>query len=274
MSPRTLFVVAVVGALLVGGATTGSTHASWVDQANRAAHAVGSGQMSRTGASVPSSLSVVKGQTGSTKVTATNSSSAAAKNLVQRITPTVSLTTAPAMAGGVSATLTTTTVGGSCTSTAQGPVSPSAGNSVVFCANVSATSAATATAATVTITLTGQQLRNGSPQGWTGSQTVVIPVTVTTPTPATPVLACTEVGNDVRVTWNEVPGETYRAEISPNGSSSWTALGEVPSPYLVTEVLYSPTFARVMATNAAGTASGWSSLLRLTENRYGQIQCG
>lgn len=274
MSPRIPFIVAVVGALLVGGATTGSTRASWVDQENRAAQAVASGQMSRSGASVPTSLSITKGQTGTTQVTATNSSSAAAKNLVQRITPTVSVTTTPGPAGGVSATLTTTNAGGSCTGTAQGPVSPSAGNSFVFCVNVSATPATTAGAATVTATLTGQQMRNGTPQGWTGSQTVIIPVTLTTPTPATPVLTCTEVGNDVQVAWNEVPGETYRAETSPNGSSQWMAIGEMPAPYLVTDLSYSPTFLRVMARNAAGTPSGWSSNLRMTQSGNGKIRCG
>ncbi len=209
MNHRIPLIVAVVGALLVGGATTGSTRASWVDQVNLPTHAVGSGEMTRTGVAAPTSLSVTKGLTATTKVTATNSSPAAAKNLVQRITPTVSVSTTPGSATGVTASLTTTNSGGTCTGTAQGPVSTTAGQNFVFCVNVSATAGTTATAATVTVTLSGQQMRNGNPQGWNSSQTVTVPVTVLAPTPPTPVLTCVEIGSDARVSWTEVPGTTY-----------------------------------------------------------------
>src|SRR5690349_14483096 len=87
---RIPFVAAVVGALLIGGATTGGTHAKWVKAQNLAASSVSSGTMDFTlgSPSTLPTLNKVAGAEGQATFVATDTG--AGKNLVQRITATIS----------------------------------------------------------------------------------------------------------------------------------------------------------------------------------------
>ncbi len=153
MMSRIPLYAAVVGALLVGGATTGVTHASWTSQRPAAAH-YGDRQdsMSYT-ATTPGAVTVNKvgGSTAETSFVLDDTS--AGKNLKQRLTTTV--TSSPA---GV-----TTTVGtGSCSTTAGSTfvdTTPTSANQTVC---VKVTSSTTAVSGTVTLSIAGAQ----QPSGW------------------------------------------------------------------------------------------------------------
>ena len=172
MMSRIPLIATVVGALLVGGATTGVTRASWADQRSLHAHQVTAGSMSFTATS-PGAVTVSQaaGSTADTSFVLDDTS--AGKNLQQRITATVATTPA-----GVTAT-----VGTSCASATTAsdfvdttPTSPNQ----TLCAKV--TSSTTAVSGNVTINLSGAQ----RPSGWaTPVLTVTFQVTVTPVAPAT-----------------------------------------------------------------------------------------
>jgi len=270
MSSRILLRVAVVGALLVGGATTASTRASWTDQANLASSSVSSGTMSLAASAAPATLSVAKGSSATSVITVGDTSSPAAKNLVQRITPAVTGT----LPAGVTATLTTRS-GGTCTGTAQSPVTTTPGGSLTTCLNVTVANSATATSATVTVGVTGQQMRAGSPAGWsTPTQTVSVPVSITGGSaPSAPVISCgAYVANGTySITWTAASGVTYSAHraTGTNTDAGYTSVTtSATSPYPATVATGVTTFWRLRATNASGT-SGWSNTIQLTRSGNG-----
>jgi len=269
-------VVAVVGALLVGGATTGTTHASWRDQASATSGTVASGAMALSAAASPTGLSVTRGTTGTTLVTISDVSSPQAKNLVQRLTPTLTGT----LPAGVSATLTTRS-GSSCTSNAQGAVATSPGGSIVTCLNVSVTAGSTASNATVNVSIAGQQLRGGAPVGWAATpHTVAVPVTVTTPTvPSAPVLSCVS-ASGTQISWTAT-GTTYHVFESAS-ATTWS-----PNPLVqgTSATTYTPPntngwsqnevrFYRVVAVNSTGTSSP-SNVIKVSRNGNStNVTCG
>jgi hypothetical protein len=262
MRTRAVLLVAVVGALLVGGATTGTTLASWRDQAGAASGSVASGSMALTAASTPATLSVARGTTGTTLVTVSDASSAQAKNLVQRLTPTVTGT----LPSGVSATLTTRS-GSTCTSTVQGAVTTGPSGSFVTCLNVSVASGATATSATVTVSVAGRQLRGGTPAGWTATdRTVTVPVTVFT---APPVISCLWQGGSLYVTWATAAGTTYTGYYATSQAGPYTSFGAVTAPLPMTVSPNSSFYVRVTA-SAGGQPSGYSNTLLLARGQGGQ----
>lgn len=268
---RAVVAATVLGALLVGGAGTGgSTYARWVDQVKQGSSSVLSGSMGFTAAAAPASLSVGRGTSGSTVVTVTDTSQG--KNLVQRVTPTVAAT------NGVSASLVTRS-GGSCTSTAQGPVALTPSQAFSTCVSVSVPQGTVAGSATVTVTLNGAQVRGGSATGWTfGPRTVSIPVTITGSVPAAPVLTCASgSGSSTGYTfsWPAVTDATgytvHRSDttntdaafgqVASQAATSWTALvGGSQTSYV-----------RVKAVNAAGS-SAYSNTLRLIKTT-GNVTC-
>src|SRR3954464_9178650 len=87
---RIPFVAAVVGALLIGGATTGGTHAKWVKAQPLASSTASSGSMDFTlgSPSTLANLNKVAGSEGQATFVVTDTS--VGKNLVQRITATIS----------------------------------------------------------------------------------------------------------------------------------------------------------------------------------------
>lgn len=217
MSSRIPLLVAVVGALLLGSATTGGTHASWTSQRQFATHSVGSGSMSFA-TTTPAGITVDKsaGATVDTSFVVTDTSQG--RNLQQRITATVASTPA-----GISAT-----VGTGCAS-GGGSVSvnttPASGTQTL-CVRV--TSSTTAVSGNVTLSLSGAQ----RPTGWTTPTTTrSFPVTVTATAPAAPILTGCEVrksgGNRyATLTWASVPGVTYTVLLR-NTSTTVAALNGV-----------------------------------------------
>src|SRR5688500_12622942 len=169
--------VAVVGALLIGGATTGTTRASWTGQAPLHSSSVGSGQMSYT-VTAPAGVTVDKLAGSIADTTITIDDTSLGKNLTQRITASVAGTPA-----GVTATIGTTCAAGpSFVDTA--PTTPNQ----TLCVRV--TSSTTAVNGTVTINLSSAQRPTA---GWTTPTiTRSVAVTVTQPAqlPAAPVLQC------------------------------------------------------------------------------------
>ncbi|WP_167305851.1 hypothetical protein [Nocardioides euryhalodurans] len=266
MSPRIPLLVAVVGALLVGGATTGSTRASWQDQEPLAASSVSSGRLTFTATS-PAGVSLTRTAGSAATTTFVVDDTSLGKTLQQRITATVVSTPS-----GVTAT-----VGTSCPGAAsvQIDTTPTAAN-VTLCVRV--VSSATATPGNVTLALGGVQRPSA---GWTTpSAQVTVPVTVTLP-PSPPDLSCGDfVSNGNRAfTWTAVSGETYTVyrSTTTNADPSFSAVPAPPahtSPYTAAMPSGSTRYWRVRATNAGGTSS-WSNTLRLvrTGNGAGNHAC-
>lgn len=203
MNPRIPLVAAVVGALLVGGATTGGTYASWSSQRQLTAHSVSSGQMSYT-ATTPAGVTVsrVAGATADTTLVLDDTS--AGKKLVQRITATVGATPT-----GVTATVGTSCPGAATTSVDTTPTSADQ----TLCVRV--TSSTTAVSGNVTINLSSAQRPVA---GWTTAAiTRQVPVTVTDPGPSAPSgLSCnggttgSNGGTGVRLTWTLNGSTSYK----------------------------------------------------------------
>lgn len=196
MNRRIPLIAAVAGALVVGGAATGTTRASWTDQATMPATSVDSGRMGFS-TTTPATLPALEPSgTSSATATFTVTDTSLGKNLTQRITATV--TGQPA---GVTAT-----VGTSCaTSQASTSVDRNPGGTATLCVRVVSSSAAVP--GDVSLSLSGRQL----PTGWTtATQTVTVPVAVTQPPAAAFTIRCdTQVGdNGHSFVWDAVPGAT------------------------------------------------------------------
>lgn len=264
MHARIPFAVAVVGVLLVGGATTGTTRAAWADGADLQAASVGSGTMGNAAAASPTGLTVQRGGSATSRVAVTDTSGPAAPNLRQRITPSLT----GSLPTGVTATLTTVGGGGACTGTPQGPVVLTAGGSLTTCVTVAAAPTSTATSAIVTVAIDGTQELGGSAPGWsTPTRTVSIPVTIQGPAP---VLSCSPgagAGGVFVFSWLAVPGVlSYQVQTSGDGTGFGLTLTVNAGPSSHThaallaknDVLY----VRVVAT-ATGGGVATSNVLRL-----------
>lgn len=259
MNPRIPFAAAVVGVLLVGGATTGGTHASWSSQRTLPAQHVQSGSMTSTGVASPAAVTVNRAASTTVDVTVTDGSEG--KNLVQQVTPTVTAT-----AGSASLV---TKAAGACTTTAQPAVDLVPSGTFTTCVRYTAP-ATTATTATITVTLNGRQKRGGVLTGWTApARTVTIPVTITqpVPVPAAPVITCVG-ANHNGFQWAAVAGaEDYSVFTSTGPAGPYTQVGadQTTRSHLPNVQGQSTTHWRVRANNASG-ASAFSNTLRITRN--------
>lgn len=263
MSSRTLLLAAVVGVLLIGGAVTGGTHASWVSRANLQAAGVTSATMGLGAAASPTTLAVVRGSSASARVTVDDTSSTAARNLRQRVTPTLT----GSLPGGITAILTTATASG-CAATAQGVVDLAPGGSFTTCVTVSATASSTATSATVQLSYSGAQVRGATVAGWTtAAKTVTVPVTIVV---SEPVLDCSP-GNangqgNYTFSWSAITGATsYRLYAATTQDGPYVLLETVPGNQ--TRFTYNldrnqTGFARITAV-VGGTESPRSNAIRL-----------
>jgi hypothetical protein len=264
MMSRIPLIAAVVGALLVGGATTGVTHASWTGQRHLQAHQVSAGSMSFTATS-PGAVTVdkVSGSTAETSFVLDDTS--AGKNLQQRITATVA--GAPA---GVTAT-----VGTSCTTTAASASVDTTPTSLDQTLCVKVASSPTAVSGTVTVSIAGAQ----QPTGWsTPVLTRTIPVTVNAAAvPAVPpLLGCLpRDGGNISFTWAPETGLSYTLySASVNQDANYVSAGAVTPPHSVAPGQNTTTFYRVKATNPAGATSGFSNTVRvLRGNGASTITC-
>lgn len=251
---RIPLIVAVVGALLVGGATTGTTRASWTDQAPLQQHGVASGQMSYT-ATTPAGVSVdqVAGATADTTFVLDDTS--AGKNLTQRITATVA--GAPT---GVTATVGTSCPGSATVFVDTTPTSADQ----TLCVRV--TSSATAVSGDVTINLSSAQRPAA---GWTTPIiTRTFPVTVTTPAPSAATLACgSSTNNSHTFSWASVTGATsysvFRSNTA-NADASYSSVltGTTATSYTAAVSNGQISYLRVKAVNGTGS-SAYSNTVRI-----------
>lgn len=260
MNPRIPFVAAVVGALLVGGATAGGTNASWRDQRTLDAHTVSSGQMSYT-ASTPGGVTVNRTAGATADTTLVLDDTSAGKNLGQRITATVGATPS-----GVTATVGTTCHGAASVTVDTTPTSADQ----TLCVRV--TSSTTAVSGSVTVNLSSAQRPSA---GWTTpviSRSVAVTVIAPVPAPSAPVLTCNATATGF--TWPAVSGATsYAVHRSTASGGTYTVdSSDATSPHLPTLNGQSTTFFKVTAGNAGGT-SGFSNILKIVRdgNKY---SCG
>lgn len=263
MSPRSLLLAAVVGVLLVGGATTGGTHASWVSRANLQTASVTSATMGLGATASPTTLAVERGSSESTRVTVDDTSSTTARNLRQRTTPVLT----GSLPSGITARLTTATANG-CAATAQGAVDLAPGGSFTTCVTVSATASSTATSATVRLSYSGAQVRGTTVAGWTtAAQTMTVPVTIVV---TEPVLDCSP-GNangqgNYTFSWSAIAGATnYRLYAATTQDGPYFLLETVPGNQ--TRFTYNldrnqTGFGRITAV-VGGTESARSNAIRL-----------
>ena len=189
---RTPFIVTVVGALLIGGATTGTTRASWVAQRSTSASTVSSGTMTSAISSSPTTLAKLPpdGVSFATS-TFTVSDTGTGRNLVQRLEAAVSR-----LPQGVDAYVsqgsTCSTGGGTSASIDKRPTDSS--HTTTFC--VRAVAGTTAVAGDIEVAVSGRQ----HPGGWSGvSTTLRIPVTIGG-------LRCTAGQNKIVLSWDAVSG--------------------------------------------------------------------
>ena len=245
MMSRIPLIAAVVGALLVGGATTGVTRASWTDQQPLHAHGATAGSMSFT-ATTPGAVTVDNVSTSSAETSFVLDDTSAGKNLQQRITATIATTPA-----GITAT-----VGTECDDTAASTsvdTTPTSPNQTVC---VKVTSSPTAVSGTVTIDLSGAQ----QPAGWTSPLvTRSFQVTVN----ATFSLSCPTVGttrNQMPLTWTAWPGATaysVREDAGTNGTFATQVFSDSTAPldttFTVTMTAAGSKYYLVRATTAGGT---------------------
>jgi len=257
MKSRIPLIVAVAGALLIGGATTGSTRASWTSQAPLHQHSVASGQMSYT-ATTPAGVAVNKVAGSTAETTFVLDDTSQGKKLTQRITATVGTTPT-----GVTATVGTTCPGDVSVSVAMTPTTPNQ----ALCVRV--TSSTTAVNGNVTINLSSAQRPVA---GWTTPTiTKSVAVTVNNPVvaPSAPQLTCgTRNNNDIPFTWVAVSGETYTVHRSTTTNTAG-AFSPAPTPpaYTTPYVVNMPDnittrYYRVSATNSGGT-SGFSNTVEI-----------
>lgn len=223
MKSRIPLIVAVVGALLVGGATTGSTYASWTDQVTQGGDGITTGRIGFSHAESKVSFAVNKTTSTSDTVEVTVTDQSLGKNMVQRITPSVA--TGP----GVTALL-RTKASGACAGTAQPAVNLTPATQFTTCVVVTVDPNTTLTTSSVTVTLLSHQMWGSSAAGWRApAQTFSIPVAITQPPsgPAAPSLTNCSVRKSgsarfATINWAAVSGVTY-AVLLRNPATTVTA---------------------------------------------------
>ena len=241
--------VAVVGALLVGGAVTGTTAASWTDQRPLAASSVGSGSMSFT-TTAPAGVTVARTAGASATTSFVLDDTSVGKKLQQRITASVTGTPT-----GITAT-----VGTNCpsASSVQVNTTPTSAD-VPLCVRV--ISSATAVSGSVTISVSGAQRPTA---GWTTPvSTVTVPVLVGT-APAAPVISCLGATQN-GFSWPAVSGATnYVVTSSATQTGTYLDVATTATTsHTPTLAGSTTTFFRVRATNPAGSSAA-SNTLRIT----------
>ena len=260
---RIPLVAAVVGVLLVGGATTGGTFASWTSQRPLHANGVQSGQLSFTATS-PGAVAVDQTAGSTADSTFVLDDTSTGKNNQQRITASIVGTPA-----GITAK-----IGTSCATATSASVAvdttPTSANQTLC---VKVTSSTTAVSGDVTVSLSGAQ----RPTGWsTPTSTVPIPVTVNTPGPAAPMLSCRpRNGNTISFTWASVSGETYTLFMATsNEEAGYAPVGTVAPPHVVSPGQNTEVFYRVKAANSQSGVSEFSNTIRVArDNGASTITC-
>lgn len=283
MSRRTPLAVAVVGALLVGGATTGTTHALWRDQATMSGSGVASGSMSHAvtidGPSSLGTLSLVPGESPKILDATVLDTSPQAKNLRQAITfagvdlvdptPGLSLSQLTMSVGmktadGCSAP-TPSAADGDLT-TSLGTTSP--GGSLGVCVKIAALTGSPDSTGVLRLEFDGAQVRpDGQQGGWASAASTTVPLTVVgvSSPPAPNGLGCVSwvKGVSATITWTSVPGVTYA--LVNNGQVKIANITSSMLPLTVrpSEVGGNNVDLKVRATNPAGVSTDSSSTFNI-----------
>jgi hypothetical protein len=265
MSRRTPLVVAVVGALLVGGATTGTTLAQWRDQAAMPAGGITSGSMSHAVEDPGSALELTAGSGVTTTVLVRDTSSAAARNLRQTIRIRDVALVDPT--SGLSRSNLSLSVErkpwSGCSTPGSGPDrlprslgTTSPGETIEVCLAVVADASTPTSAGSLRLDLAAEQVRpDGSPAGWTSESIATISLTVAAPTlPSTPTVACHS-GKGATFGWTE-GGSYYKVYRAAESSGPFTVVStQTAAEYTDSGSGFSKNevrFFRVRAVNASG----------------------
>lgn len=255
MKSKIPLIVAVVGALLVGGATTGSTRASWTSQAPLQQHSVASGQMSYA-ATTPGAVAVARTVGATADTTFVVDDTSAGKNLTQRITASVAGTPT-----GVTATIGTSCPGASSVTVDTTPTSPDQ----TLCVRV--TSSTTAVSGNVTINLNSAQRPT---TGWTTS-TISRSISVTVGN----ILTCPATSNTASgmpLSWT-TPVSATSAQLQYLVGTTWTnVVGATTSPVSVMFDKSTRSY-RVQFTGGTTTTSNTVSVVR-DNNGNNNMTCG
>lgn len=263
MHRRIPLAAAVAGALIIGGATTGATHALWRDQAVLARSDVQAGRLSYD-ISTPTGVTVAKsaGSTADTLITVNDTS--LGKNIAQRITATI----------GSAPTGVTATVGTTCGDPTNFIDTTPASAGQTFCVRV--TSSPTAVSGNVTVNLSSTQLPTA---GWTT-------------TPVTTTVGVTAVGADgprgLSCTGNNATAVTLSWTAPVSGSPSgyelyYAATGAliklVTSPAQVTETELEGNSAHTVGVRARFSPTSVSTnnpTVSISQNQGqgGRVTCG
>jgi hypothetical protein len=268
---RIPFVAAVVGALLIGGATTGGTFASWKVAATQTGDSVTAGRIGFTHSESKTSFSLNKGTpavTDTLEVTVTDQS--LGKNMVQRIRPTITWGT------GVSSAVAKKKISGSCSLTDQGDENLSPNGTFTMCVTATVDSTTSLTSSTVTVTLASQQMRGAIASGWSApTQSYTIPVAISQPVAsAAPTLVCGTAASSASFSWAAVTGATSYSiwqSVTNASDASYVSLGNGTSPYSPSITADGTTYWRAKSVNASGP-SVFSNTLKIvrTTNNGGQ----
>ncbi len=265
MIPRLALAASVVGALLIGSAVTGTTSASWVNQAGMSSSAVRAGTMGLGTPAAATTVTPALTQSATSSGTSTFSvtDSGTGKHLVQRVTATI--TGRPA---GVAALI---QVGDACAAGGAAAVfidrrPADQSHTTTFCVRV--TSSPTATTGNVTIAVTGQQ----QPTGWSnGPRLVTIPVPVT-PTVQPPTITCSANQSDPNArtfTWSSAGAQaTYQLYRRGPGETDFSTVGSATSVRTYTETALgnSQTSSFRIKTMQGTQPSEFSSTVTITRN--------
>jgi hypothetical protein len=286
MRHRTPLAVAVVGALLIGGATTGTTLAQWHDEAPVQAGSITSGSLSHTvlngGDTRLGVISLAAGAADAASVTGTvrDTSAVGSKNLRQEIrvsdvqltdaTNSLSLSylrlaVAPKSTASCPAAVPSSPAAGYASSVLQrtGPGSPT----YDVCVAVAATAAAPASTGRLQLTFAGVQVRpDGSTAAWTSRATATVDLTVTSDAPPTPSgLACVSQvkGDTTTITWTTLPGLTY--SLVNGGVVKVGGIGSAGLPVTITadQVGGKNVDLKVRAQNSAGVSTDSSQAFKI-----------
>ncbi len=297
MSLRTVLASTVVGALLVMGAVTGGTHATWRDAASASTGTARSGVLA-VGFPGPASGSwsapLVRGTAVAAATTVVNDSAANSKNLRVQLHLDAVTSSNAALDGvlqvnarRVTGSCTAAgsgfkTVGAGYTPTAISTANLTSGQQVTLCLTLllpaSAPQSAGGQSATLTFTVRGQQTRAGAAMGWRTTRTATAPVS-TAAIPDAPVLSCgsRSSSSTYSLSWSAVSAATsytvYRA--SSNNDASYDELTTTSSQTATITLSSNGTrYYRVTATGAGGE-SDFSNTLKLVRqgNSNNNFEC-
>ncbi len=290
MKPSGLLLAAsVVGAVAIGGATTGSTHATWRDSASLAPATVGSGYLS-VAVHAPSAAPPALEANASTMVRIPVDTAGAGENLltltsIQADKPAAPVSLAVAVVATDASCDTANPVpweGGTLPLTSE-PVAP--GGPVAVCLKITrADGAVPGGSVSLTLRALAQQYRGSTPTGWNDSAQVTVSVPTPTAEPVEPDVSAPEnfrcatssADKSLTVLWDALDG-AVRYEVRKQVDSSQLPVGGATVTTLdIDQNVVTNRGADefyVVAVRADGSTSGPSSSLVISRQGH-LVTCG